>query len=64
EPNHIYDCGMSIWQAYGVILQHWKALFRISRFNNRNGVPYWSFTRGRDYLRAARSHFKLLEEYD
>ncbi|RYY52883.1 MAG: hypothetical protein EOO09_19945, partial [Chitinophagaceae bacterium] len=39
EPNHIYDCGMSIWQAYGVILQHWKALFRISRFNNRNGVP-------------------------
>lgn len=64
EPNHIYDCGMSIWQAYGVILEHWKALFRISRHNHHNGVPYWSFARGRDYLRAARKHFRLLEEYD
>ncbi len=26
EPNHIYDCGMSIWKAYGVILHHWKML--------------------------------------
>ncbi len=64
EPNHIYDCNMSIWKAYGVILQHWKALFLISRYNHRNGVPYWSFKRGWDFLRASSRHFKLLEKYD
>ena len=64
EPNHIYDCGMSIWKAYGVILTHWKALYRISRYNHKNGVPYWSFKRGRDYLKQAREHFKMLEKYD
>jgi len=64
EPNHIYDCGMSIWKAYGVILTHWKALYRISRYNHKNGVPYWSFRKGRDFLKQAREHFKMLEKYD
>jgi len=64
EPNHIYDCGMSIWKAYGVILTHWKALYRISRYNHKNGVPYWSFKRGRDYLKQSREHFRMLEKYD
>jgi hypothetical protein len=64
EPNHIYDCGMSLWQAYGVILHHWKVLFRISRYNHRNGVPYWSFLRGYRYLKEAKKHFKLLEKFD
>ena len=64
EPNHIYDCGMSIWKAYGVILTHWKALYRISRYNHKNGVPYWSFKKGWDFLKQAREHFKMLEKYD
>ena len=64
EPNHIYDCGMSIWRAYGVILQHWKALFHISRYNHRNGTPYWSFKRGWNFLKESRKHFKMLEKYD
>ncbi|HMR93701.1 MAG TPA: hypothetical protein PKC69_15370 [Chitinophagaceae bacterium] len=64
EPNHIYDCGMSIWRAYSVILTHWKALYRISRYNHKNGVPYWSFRRGKQFLKAARAHFKMLEKYD
>lgn len=64
EPNHIYDCGMNIWQAYGVILQHWSALYRISRYNHRNGTPYWSFRRGWNFLRESNRHFKMLEEYD
>jgi len=64
EPNHIYDCGMSIWQAYKVILQHWKALYQISRYNHKNGTPYWSFKRGWDYLKDSRRHFKMLEKYD
>jgi len=64
EPNHIYDCGMSLWKAYGVILQHWKALYKISRYNNNNGTPYWSFNKGRKFLRDAEKHFRLLEKYD
>lgn len=64
EPNHIYDCGMSIWQAYGVILEHWKALYRISRYNHRNGTPYWSFRRGWNFLKISQRHFKMLEKFD
>jgi hypothetical protein len=64
EPNHIYDCGMSIWKAYGVILTHWRALYLISRYNHRNGVPYWSFKRGWNYLKQSREHFRMLEKYD
>ncbi len=64
EPNHIYDCGMSLWKAYGVILQHWRALYRISRYNHRNGTPYWSFKKGWRFLRDSSKHFKLLEKYD
>lgn len=64
EPNHIYDCGMSLWRAYGEILKHWKALYRISRYNHKNGTPYWSFKRGWDFLRVSRDHFKMLEKYD
>lgn len=64
EPNHIYDCNMSIWQAYRIILQHWKALYRISRYNHKNGTPYWTFQKGRSFLREARRHFKLLEKFD
>lgn len=64
EPNHIYDCGMSIWKAYGVILHHWKVLYRISRYNHKNGTPYWSFQRGRKYLADAKKHFKMLAKYD
>lgn len=64
EPNHIYDCSMSIWQAYAVVLQHWKALYKISRYNHKNGTPYWSFKKGWKYLRNARRHFAMLERFD
>jgi hypothetical protein len=64
EPNHIYDCHMSLWRAYKTILQHWKALYKISRYNHKNGMPYWSYKRGRRFLKEANKHFKLLEKYD
>jgi hypothetical protein len=64
EPNHIYDCGMSIFSAYAEILRHWKALFEISRYNHQNGTPYWSFIKGYRFLQASKVHFKLLEKYD
>jgi hypothetical protein len=64
EPNHIYDCHMSLRKAYGVILRHWNVLYKISRYNHRNGTPYWPFKKGWDYLREARRHFKMLEKFD
>ncbi|HEX7844746.1 MAG TPA: hypothetical protein VF476_03035 [Chitinophagaceae bacterium] len=64
EPNHIYDCGMSIGQAYGVILQHWKALYKISKYNHKNGTPYWSFRKGWKHLKESNRHFKMIEKYD
>ncbi len=64
EPNHIYDCNMRLFKAYGVLLHHWKMLYRISRYNHRNGTPYWSFKRGYQFLRSAKRHFKLLEKFD
>lgn len=64
EPNHIYDCNMGIFQAYRIILQHWRALYRISRYNHKNGTPYWSFWKGRRFLKEANKHFRLLEKYD
>lgn len=64
EPNHIYDCEMSLWAAYREILKHWKVLYRISKYNHENGIRYWSYKKGRDFLKAARSHFALLEKFD
>ena len=64
EPNHIYDSGISIGQAYREILKHWKALYQISKYNHRKGTAYWSFNKGRKYLRDARRHFKMLEKFD
>ncbi len=64
EPNHIYDCNMSLGAAYREILRHWKALYEISKYNHENGTPYWSFQKGRKFLRDSHRHFKMLEKYD
>jgi len=64
EPNHIYDAGLSLGAAYRVILHHWKMLFEISRYNHKNGSPYWGFMKGLKFMRESSKHFKLLEKYD
>lgn len=64
EPNHIYDCGMSLMSAYRVLLTHWKVLYEISAWNNANGTPYWSFRRGYLFLKASQVHFQKLESVD
>ncbi|MBS1631389.1 MAG: hypothetical protein JST10_02335, partial [Bacteroidetes bacterium] len=64
EPNHIYDAGLSIWQAYREILKHWKALYEISKYNHKNGTPYWSYSRGKKFLKQAKRHFRMLEKFD
>jgi hypothetical protein len=64
EPNHIYDAGLSVWQAYRILLSHWKALYQISAANHRKGHRYWSFKEGWHFLKEARNHFALLEKID
>jgi hypothetical protein len=64
EPNHIYDCGMSLISAYREILKHWKILYEISKYNHENGTPYWSFTKGRKFLQGANWHFNMLAKFD
>jgi hypothetical protein len=64
EPNHIYDAGLSLWQAYREILKHWKVLYEISSYNHKNGTPYWSFKKGWNYLKQSQRHFKMLKKFD
>lgn len=64
EPNHIYDCNMKLGLAYRTILAHWKALYTISKYNHKQGHRYWPFLKGWRYLKAAKKHFSMLEQYD
>jgi len=41
-----------------------EALYAISAYNHQQGIRYWSFQRGWNYLKAARRHFKKLEQLD
>lgn len=64
EPNHIYDAGLTVWQAYRVLLHHWHMLYKISLFNHQMGHRYWPLRKGWRFLREARKHFALLETID
>lgn len=64
EPNHIYDAGMTLSQAYREILKHWKVLYQISKYNHDHGARYWPFKKGYRFLKKAKQHFKMLEKYD
>jgi hypothetical protein len=64
EPNHVYNSGYSLFAAYGVFLHHWKVLYDISKYNKKNGIPFWPLAKGWHFLRAAKKHLKVLEKYD
>ena len=64
EPNHVYNDGLTLLQAQKVFLHHWKVLYRISRFNHLQGIRYWPFAKGLNFLRMAKKHLRILEEYD
>ena len=64
EPHHIYGNGNNLLQAYNIILQHWKVLYKISVINHRNGIPYWSYREGRQFFKTAKKHFKVLKALD
>ena len=64
EPNHIYDCGMSYGNALKVISAHWRDMYRIGRINNKNGVPYWSFSKANRLRQQFKKDFKELQKKD
>ena len=64
EPNHFYDTGYSLPQAYREILMHWKALYRISSYNRSTGIEPWPFRKGMDFLRETRALFRVMREAD
>ena len=64
EPNHVYNSGYRLRDAQKEILKHWKVLYEISLISHKQGVPFWSFKKGRDFLRKAKEHFKVLQELD
>lgn len=64
EPNHVYNSGYTLVEAHKEFLDHWKVLYRISRYNNKMGIPYWPFMYGWKFLKEARKHLSILEEYD
>jgi hypothetical protein len=63
-PNHIYAGRYNLWQAYREILKHWKAMYEISARNRRKGIAYWSFQRGRRFLKQSKRYFDKLKELD
>jgi hypothetical protein len=64
EPHHIYGNGYTLFEAYRIVMQHWKVLYEISKFNHDRGHQYWSFRRGQKFLKKARQHFRMLKKLD
>lgn len=64
EPHHVYGSHNTLIRAYSILLHHWKILFKISRYNHRQGIRQWEFRRGWKYLREGKKHFRELRRLD
>lgn len=64
EPNHFYDTGYKLIDAYREILMHWKVLYKISRYNYLTGIKYWPFERGLRFLKEANRHYRIIKNAD
>jgi hypothetical protein len=64
EPHHIYSSGNTLFQAYSIVIQHWKVLYQISKINNDRGFRYWKFSDGLKFIKQARKHFNHLKKLD
>ncbi len=64
EPNHIYDTGYTLIGAYKEILKHWRALYKISRYNYKHGIKYWPLMKGLEFVAASRKHYQIMKEAD
>lgn len=59
EPTHMYDPSHSVFFAWKEIIRHWNLMYRISKINHKNGVPYMTRSEGLAMLKANR---QLIED--
>jgi len=64
EPNHFYDTGYTLFGAYREILKHWKALYRISRYNRKQGIRPWGYKKGQQFFKETNKHYELMRQVD
>ena len=64
EPTHMYDPRNSLFRAWKEIVKHWVILWRVSRENNRKGIPYMSRKEGIKMFRQAREYDRLIEKIE
>lgn len=64
EPNHFYDTGYSLIGAYKEILKHWRALYRICKYNSRQGIKPWTFKKGINFVKHIRQHSREMKAAD
>ena len=64
EPNHFYDTGYTLLNAYREIAKHWKALYEISRYNRTQGVKPWPFLKGYQFLRQTKYLYQTMRAAD
>lgn len=62
--QHIYARKYSLSSALNIILNHWKALYTISKLNNERGLKYCSFSNGLKTLLKAKRNLKELKRKD
>lgn len=56
EPAHIYHPGSSLIQAVGVLITHWRNLYRVSKENHERGVPYLSLQEGKQIYKRVKKY--------
>jgi len=64
EPNHFYDTGYTLINAWKEILKHWKILFEISRYNHKQGISYWPLVKGLRFRLQTKKYYKLINKVD
>lgn len=56
EPAHVYHPGSSLIKAIGVLITHWRNLYRVSKENHERGVPYLSLQEGKKIYKRVKKH--------
>ncbi len=64
EPNHFYDTGYTLLNAYKEILKHWKALYTISSYNVKQGVKPWPLMKGIRFRIETKEIYAIMKKAD
>jgi hypothetical protein len=62
EPNHFYDTGYTLMEAYKEILTHWRVLYEISKHNKKKGIKPWPLMKGVKFRKETRKLYKIMKD--